>query len=71
MELVLALREELLEDVVQLMDMMTVYSNDSTSSSVHSLSGAAEWAPGGAEKCLKFLQAAVWVMGKQCVAIPT
>ena len=65
MKLVLALREELLEEVVSLMDMMTILSDgNSTPSRSRSSFSAQEWAPAGSEKCLKFLQAAVWVQGE-------
>lgn len=65
MELVLALREDLLEEVVSLMDMMTILpEGGSTASHSRSSFTAQEWAPAGSEKCLKFLQAAVWVQGE-------
>ena len=70
MDLVLALKEDLLEEVVQLMEMMTILAEGggSGSFSTHSRSFTAqEWAPAGSEKCLKFLQAAVWVQGESLV----
>ena len=76
LQLVMALSSEgILHKVVQLMHKMMKYedeasntANSTISSPIHKMSvlyGAMpmEWLPTGAEKCLKFLQAAVYVNG--------
>lgn len=64
MDLALALKEELLEEVVLLMEMMTILPEGGGSMTRSRSFTAQEWAPAGSEKCLKFLQAAVWVQGE-------
>ena len=64
MDLVLALKEDLLEEVVLLMEMMTILPEGGGSMTRSRSFTAQEWAPAGSEKCLKFLQAAVWVQGE-------
>ena len=78
-ELVLALEEAHLENVVQLLVVMTTnFKGSSESSSVdgrqeagfgltHRNSSASfnlEWSPAAGQKCLEFLHAAVWVDSK-------
>lgn len=69
-DLVMDLTEETFNQVMHLMNKMTKYDegdgNVSFSSRLSLLGSlAVEWSPSGAEKCLKFLHAAVWVNGKR------
>ena len=73
LNLVSSLPEGTLEQVVVLMDSMTVsLGRDSLlsiggSNTSLMASMSREWAPVGAEKCLKFLQAVVWVDGETVI----
>ena len=78
--LVTELREDLLYLVITIMDKMTKLDTNSTPSSSPSRSNkvslihrdtvnSIEWDPAGAEKCLKFLQAAVCVNSKLTLII--
>ena len=70
-ELALALEETHLEHVISLLVATTTSTSGSEESSVedtlgvvHMGSMSCDWAPNGGEKCLEFLQSAVWVESK-------
>ena len=69
-ELVLALEPSHLEDVVSLLVATTTdphsetLGHENALTTVRTASVSCEWAPNGGEKCLEFLQSAVWVDSK-------
>ena len=67
-ELALALEETHLEHVVSLLVATTTSMNDSDMDdplgTVTVGSMSCDWAPNGGEKCLEFLQSAIWVDSK-------